>query len=94
MNKLPKMSGVPPVIVSALVEVEEWDVMSRAAVTTTNEPRCGASGVPGERNEPDWSYCCVVLRVPSLSPALQRTLQDTTNRSIFSGNGTEIEVLP
>lgn len=24
MNKLPKMSGVPPVIVSALVEVEEW----------------------------------------------------------------------
>lgn len=24
MNKLPEMSGVPPVIVSALVEVEEW----------------------------------------------------------------------
>lgn len=59
--------------------------MSRAAVTTTNEPQCGASGVLGERNEPDWSYCCVVLRVPSLSPGLQRILQYTGSRSYCFG---------
>lgn len=55
--------------------------MNGAAVTTTNEPQCGASGVLGEQNEPDWSYCCVVLRVPSLSPGQQRILQYTRNRS-------------
>lgn len=59
--------------------------MSRAAVTTTNEPQCGASGVLGERNEPDWSYCCVALRVPSLSPGLQRILQYTGNRNYCVG---------
>lgn len=62
--------------------------MSRAAVTTTNEPQCGASGVLGERNEPDWSYCCVVLRVPSPSPGLQRILQYTASKVIVLGNGT------
>lgn len=71
------MSGVPPVTIGALGEVEGCggDAGDGRAPTTTSGHRCAASTVPGERSGRDWSCCCAGSEAPSACPGRRRILK-------------------